>query len=474
MKPSTTDRLPVLLVDDEEPVLRSSRLLLASAGVDEVLTLADSRELLPLLERRQLAAIVLDLFMPYVPGTELLPRLSEEYPEIPVIVMTAAQDVETAVECMKHGAWDYLVKPVEERRFISAVKRAVEVRSLRRQVGTLRRYLLSDQLEHHEAFADIVTQSRKMRSIFQYLEAVATSEESVLITGETGVGKEMLGTAVHTLSGRAGELVKVNVAGLDDALFTDTLFGHRKGAYSGAAGSREGLVARARGGTLLLDEIGDLKKASQIKLLRLLQEQEYYPLGSDVPKKADVRIVCATNRDLSKAMGKGRFRADLYFRLSVHQVAVPALRERLEDLPLLVEHFLDEAAGTLKKGPLRAPEELFTLLSLYEFPGNIRELRALLFDAVALHASGPTLSLDRFRSLVRPDQVPAAVPGAGGGEAPALQVPGRLPSLREAERFLVGEAMRRAEDNQGIAAELLGISRTALNRRLAKLGGKDD
>jgi len=474
LKPSTTARLPVLLVDDEQVVLHSSRLLLASAGVDDVLTLADSRELLPLLERQPVAAIVLDLFMPHVPGTELLPRLSEERPEIPVIVMTAAQDVETAVGCMKHGAWDYLVKPVEERRFVSVVKRAIEVRSLRRQVGTLRRYLLSDELEHHEAFADIVTRSRKMRSIFQYLEAVATSREPVLVTGETGVGKEMLGVAVHTLSGRGGELVKVNVAGLDDALFTDTLFGHRKGAYSGAGASRGGLVARADGGTLFLDEIGDLKKASQIKLLRLLQEGEYYPLGSDVPRKADVRIVCATNRDLSKAMAKRRFRADLFFRLSVHHVAVPALRERLEDLPLLVEHFLAEAAGTLEKSPLRAPEELFTLLSLHDFPGNIRELRALLFDAVALHASGPTLSLDRFRSLARPDQVPAAVPGGDDDEPPALHVPGRLPSLREAERFLVLEAMRRAEGNQGIAAELLGISRTALNRRLAKLRPEDD
>ncbi len=469
MKPSSGDRLSVLLVDDEEPVLRSSRLLLASAGVDDVLTLADSRELLPLLERQPVAAIVLDLFMPHVPGTELLPRLSEEHPEIPVIVMTAAQDVETAVGCMRQGAWDYLVKPVEERRFVSAVKRALEVRSLRRQLGTLRRYLLSDELDHHEAFAGIVTRSRKMRSIFQYLEAVATSQESVLITGETGVGKEMLGTAVHTLSGRPGELVKVNVAGLDDALFTDTLFGHKKGAYSGAAASRSGLVARADGGTLLLDEIGDLKKASQIKLLRLLQEQEYYPLGSDVPRKADVRIVCATNRDLAKAMAKGRFRADLFFRLSVHQVAVPALRQRLEDLPLLVEHFLAESARTLEKGPLRAPEELFTLLSLYGFPGNIRELRALIFDAVALHTSGPTLSLDRFRSLVSPDSADAPVPGDAGVEAPALRFPERLPSLRQAERALVLEAMRRAEDNQGIAAELLGISRTALNRRLAKL-----
>ncbi len=474
MKPSVAARLPVLLVDDEEPVLHSSRLLLASAGVDDVLTMADSRELLPLLERQSVAAIVLDLFMPFLPGTELLPRLSEERPEIPVIVMTAAQDVETAVGCMKHGAWDYLVKPVEERRFISAVKRAVEVRTLRRQVGTLRRYLLSDELEHHEAFAAIVTRSRKMRSIFQYLEAVASSQEPVLITGETGVGKEMLGTAVHTLSGRGGELVKVNVAGLDDALFTDTLFGHRKGAYSGAGTSRAGLVARADGGTLVLDEIGDLKKPSQIKLLRLLQEQEYYPLGSDVPKKADVRVVCATNRNLAKAMAKGRFRADLYFRLSVHQVAVPALRDRLEDLPLLVEHFLAEAASALEKNSVRAPEELFTLLALYDFPGNIRELRALLFDAVALHASGPTLALDRFRSLVRPDQVPAAAPGTTGVEPPALHVPGRLPSLREAERYLVLEAMRRAENNQGIAAELLGISRTALNRRLGKLEPEDD
>lgn len=471
MKPSTPARWPVLLVDDEEPVLHSSRLLLASAGVGEVLTLADGRELLPLLEHQAIAAIVLDLFMPHVPGTELLPHLSEEHPEIPVIVMTAAQDVETAVQCMKQGAWDYLVKPVEERRFVSAVKRALEIRALRRQVGALRRYLLSDELDHHEAFADIVTCSRRMRSIFQYIEAVSASQEPVLITGETGVGKELLGVAVHTLSDRSGELVKINVAGLDDALFTDTLFGHRKGAYSGADSSREGLVARAHGGTLFLDEIGDLKKPSQIKLLRLLQEQEYYPLGSDVPKKADVRVVCATNRDLTKAMAKGRFRADLFFRLSVHHVTVPALRERREDLPLLVGHFLGEATRALEKSPLRPPEELLTLLSLYDFPGNIRELRALIFDAVALQAGGPTLSLDRFRSLVRPTD---ATQSAGKVEAHTLRIPGRLPSLREAEHYLIREAMRRSKGNQGIAAELLGISRTALNRRLAKARPADE
>jgi len=265
---------PVVLVDDESTVLLSSRMILASAGMNNVLAVEDSRELMPTLAREGASAVVLDLFMPYLSGSQLLPEIVREYPDLPVIVMTASQEVETAVACMKEGAFDYLVKPVEESRFVSSVRRALEVRSLRRQVDALKHYLISDELEHGEAFAPIVTVSRKMRALFQYLEAVAGSGEPVLITGETGVGKELLAEAVHRLSGRPGPFVAINLAGLDDTLFSDTLFGHRKGAYSGADSAREGMVARAAGGTLFLDEIGDLKPASQVKLLRLLQERQ--------------------------------------------------------------------------------------------------------------------------------------------------------------------------------------------------------
>ncbi len=463
---------PVILVDDEPPILFSSKALLRSAGIREVETVADSRELLPLLARQEAAVIVLDLFMPYISGSQLLPEIVKAYPELPVVVMTASQEVDTAVACMREGAFDYLVKPVEESRFISCIKRAMEVRRLREQVGALKRYLISDNLEHSEVFAQIITRSRKMRALFQYMEAVAGSNEPVLITGETGVGKELLSEAVHRLSRRGGRFIQVNVAGLDDALFSDTLFGHKKGAFTGAEGGREGLVAQAAGGTLFLDEIGDLNAGSQVKLLRLLQEQKYYPLGSDVAKTCDVRVLCATNRDLRQRMTKKRFRPDLYFRLSVHQIDVPPLRERKDDLPLLASHFLEVAARSMDKPAPTPPLELFTLLATYHFPGNVRELRAMIYDAVALHRSGPALSMESFRKSIKVQH--GAIdsgdePSSRGGVMPFPgETGGRFPTLKEAETLLIEEALRRAEGNQGIAATLLGISRPALNRRLAR------
>jgi DNA-binding NtrC family response regulator len=339
--------LPVLLVDDEASVLLSSKMLLNSVGIRNVETLEDSRELMPYLARHGIAAIVLDLFMPYVSGNQLLPEMVQQYPDIPVIVMTASQEVEIAVKCMKQGAFDYLVKPVEESRYTSCVKRALEVRVLRQQLGALKRSLLSDHLQQPDAFSAIITANRKMRGLFQYMEAIAQSSEPILIIGETGVGKGLLSEAAHRLSGRPGRLVQFNVAGADDTLFSDTLFGHTKGAFTSAEQSREGLVSQAAAGTLLLDEIGDLAMTSQVKLLRLLQEQSYYPLGSDVPKNSDIRVLCATNQDLQAQMSAGQFRSDLYFRLSVHQIEVPPLRERKEDIPLLLGHFIEEAAQSM-------------------------------------------------------------------------------------------------------------------------------
>ena len=458
--------LPVVLVDDESTVLLSSRMILGSAGIKDVLSLEDSRELMPLLADREVAAVVLDLFMPYIAGTQLLPQIVKAHPELPVIVMTASQEIETAVACMKEGAFDYLVKPVEESRFVSSVKRALELRALRRQVGALKRSLMTDRLEHEEAFSSIVTVSRKMRSLFQYLEAIAGSAEPVLITGETGTGKELLAQAVHRLSGRGGEFVTVNVAGLDDTLFSDTLFGHRKGAFSGADSVREGMVARAAGGTLFLDEIGDLTPASQVKLLRLLQEGQYHPLGSDMSKVSDARILCATHRNLEARMADETFRSDLYYRLSVHQVDIPTLRERTEDIPVLVAFFAAEAADSLGKRPLEASPELLTLLANYHFPGNVRELRAMVVDAVARTKSGPVLAVKSFRKAVK-KQVAAAPTGKSAAQSPTPE--GRFPTLKEAERLHIEDALRRSGGNQGTAAALLGISRPALNRRLARM-----
>jgi DNA-binding NtrC family response regulator len=466
MEQQNSTQLPVVLVDDESTVLLSSKIILNSAGIKHILTVEDSRELMPLLARQACAAVVLDLFMPYLSGSQLLPEIVREYPDLPVIVMTASQEVESAVSCMKEGAFDYLVKPVEESRFISSIQRALELRTLRRQVDALKHYLISDNLEHGEAFTAIVTISRKMRALFQYLEAIAGSGEPVLITGETGVGKELLAEAVHRLSGRAGLYVSINMAGLDDALFSDTLFGHRKGAYSGADSAREGLVARAAGGTLFLDEIGDLTPASQVKLLRLLQERQYYPLGSDMAKVSDVRIVCATNRELNRGMMDQEFRSDLYFRLSVHQVEVPPLRARREDINILLSHFIQEAAGALGKKTPEPSLELLTQLENYHFPGNVRELRAMVFDAVARHSSGKVLAAKSFRKLIKAQQTTGSK--EQGGTETAVSSAERFLTLKEAEQMHIEEALRRASGNQGIAATLLGISRPALNRRLAR------
>ncbi|MEJ1471347.1 MAG: sigma-54 dependent transcriptional regulator [Candidatus Sedimenticola sp. (ex Thyasira tokunagai)] len=471
MNLQTSHDLPLVLVDDEATVLHSSKLLLLGAGIRPVVTLEESRDLLPLLEEQEVAAIILDLFMPHLSGIDLLPKIVKDYPEIPVIVMTAAQDVETAVLSMKGGAFDYLVKPVEESRLVSSVQHALEVRSLRRHVGVLKDYLLSNKLDHAQSFSSFDTISKKMHSVFQYAEAIANSNEPVLITGETGVGKELLADTIHQLSGRKGELMPVNVAGLDDTLFSDTLFGHKKGAFTGATERRKGLVSQAAGGTLFLDEIGDLSHASQIKLLRLLQEKRYYQLGSDIAKNSDVRIICATNRDLHQRMADDIFRSDLYFRLSVHQIELLPLRDRREDLPLLVERFVAAAAQSMGKDIPSVPVELYDLLGIYYFAGNIRELRALVYDAVASHRSGPVLSLDRFRKAVdkqqQIQQTKQSVPDKLE-DGRLVLIPGQFPTLTQAETCLVQEAMRRANENQGVAAKLLGISRPALNRRLTR------
>ena len=466
-------RLPVVLVDDEEDILFGAEYLLNTHGIEPVVGLSDGRELLPYLEREAVGTVVLDLFMPQVSGIDLLPLIVQQHPEVPVVVMTASQEVEIAVSCMKEGAFDYLVKPVEENRFVTCVRRGLEIRLLRQEIGSLRHSLMGDGTEHPEAFAHIVTCNRRMQALFRYIEAVADSDEPVLITGETGTGKELFAQAVHGLSSRSGPMVSLNVAGLDDNLFSDTLFGHVRGAFTGADKEREGLIAKAAGGTLFLDEIGDLKPASQVKLLRLLQARTYYPVGSDVPRTSDARIIAATNQHLHRRMGKGKFRQDLYFRLSSHPIELPALRERKDDLPLLLHYFIEQAARSRERPAPAASDELLTLLSLYDFPGNVRELRALVFNAVAQHRGGTVLAMDSFRQVIRREQNDL---GAGDGRVelgagPALAILGSFPTLKQADLFLVEEAMRRANNNQGIAATLLGISRQSLNRRLQVMRG---
>ena len=455
----------VLIVDDEEDVVRSLSAVLKSNGINHVIGCRDSRKVMDLVQSHDIEAILLDLSMPYISGDELLKQIHEDYPFIPVIIVTATDEVKAAVECMKQGAFDYMVKAVEENRLVSGVKRAVQIRELRREYSDLRSRLLTDRLNHPEAFYPIITQNRKMQSIFLYIESVARTSEPVLITGETGVGKNLLADAIHKVSGRVGNCVSVNVAGLDDDVFADTLFGHRKGAFTSAVESREGLIQQAREGTLFLDEIGDLSIRSQVKLLMLLDTREYYPLGSDLTKRTDARIVLATNRDVVRLLDENRFRKDLYYRLSTHEIHVPPLRERKEDLPLLLGHFLDEAAGELGGKKPAVPPELLTFLETYHFPGNVRELRAMIFNAMSTGYK-KTLSLSPFKE-------------ATGRIAPKMRdhdhtsdfpliFGERLPTIKEATDFLISEAVKRAKGNQSVAAGILGISHQALNKRLQR------
>jgi two-component system, NtrC family, nitrogen regulation response regulator GlnG len=469
MTQTVVSQLPVLLVDDEPQILRSASVSLRASGIGHVVTLEDSRAVLPLLSTQDVSVIVLDLTLPHISGQVLLEHLAADYPDIAVIVMTATNDLDTAVQCMQAGAIDYLVKPVEPNRLASSVRRALEIRALRAEVLSLKERILTDTPPQREAFAEIITQSKAMLAIFRYVEAIASSPQPVLITGETGTGKELIARAIHRLADGGGELVAVNVAGLDDAMFSDTLFGHSRGAYTGADRPREGLIAQAGEGTLFLDEIGDLTAASQVKLLRLLQDGSYYPLGADRPRQSHAHVIVATNYDVAQRVTAGLFRKDLYYRLRTHHIQLPPLRARREDLPLLINHFLEKAAQILRKPVPTPPLALYRLLQSYAFPGNVRELEAMIFDAVARHQGG-LLSLQSFKAAIAAGPPvdeggtePAALP-----PSPSTLFPDRLPTLREAQEALVAEALRRADGNQGLAAGMLGVSRQALNKRLTR------
>ena len=469
---SNTERnsAEILIVDDEPDFLFSSRLMLRGSGFENVHTVEDSRAVLPFLEAHQgISLVILDLFMPHITGLELLPLITCQFPHIQIIVVTAANEIATAVDCIKNGASDYLVKPVDKDQFLMSITRALEVFDLKNEVTTLKEYLLADSLKHEDLFSSIITKNKKMRAIFQYIEAIAGTKEPVLVTGETGVGKELIAKAIHELSARRGPFVATNVSGLDDHMFSDTLFGHKRGAYTGAEQARDGLILQSSEGTLFLDEIGDMSEASQVKLLRLLQEKEFYPLGSDIPKKANTRIVVATNRDLQRLIAEGRFRNDLYFRLRTHQITVPPLRDRREDIPLLLDYFLEGASKQLRKKQPAYPRELVTLLANYSFPGNVRELHSMVFDAVTRHQPG-ILSLESFREKIGEES--AAYVSYHPEDSPILDVTKRFPTLKETEEYLISEALRLSNNNQGIAANLLGITRQALNKRLLRQSDK--
>ena len=470
MKQSLFPLNPILLVDDEPDTLRGFKMALKSVGINNLLLCQDSRKVMPILLKNKIEVILLDLIMPNIPGDELLPMITDDFPEIPVIIITGNTKVDMAVQCMKTGTFDYMVKPIEKSRLISGVKRAIEIRGLQNENQLLKERILSRKLTNPDVFADIITKNSSMLGLFQYAESIAKSSQPVLITGDTGVGKELMVKAIHKLSHRKGFLIKANAAGIDDNTFSDTLFGHMSGAFTGADKVRKGMVENAFGGTLFLDEIGDLTSYSQVKLLRLLQEREYFPLGADLPKIADVKIIVATNRDLPALVESGQFRKDLYYRLCSHHLNIPPLCKRLNDLPLLVDHFLEMAAREFGKKKPATPLELFTLLSNYHFPGNIRELKSMIYDAVANHKS-KILSMERFEAYIKRN---SPLAGTASKQSPPMHnsrlfYSESIPTLEEATRFLIAEAMKRSNNNQTMAARFLGISRQRLGRHLKNI-----
>ncbi len=469
-----TSVFSILVIDDEITVRKSFAFYFEDIGY-HVLEARNGREGLDIFEREKPHLVFTDLRMPIMDGFEFLRQAREMRPETPVIVVSGIGVVSDAIKAVKLGAWDYITKPVYDMEALGLVaKRALETLELRQEVSALRERILDVKLGNPAFFSSIVTNDEKMNRIFHYLEAVAPTNQPVLITGQTGTGKELIAHAVHEASGRKGRFIAVNVAGVDDAVFSDTLFGHVKGAFTGAERHREGMIAQAEGGTLFLDEIGDLSNASQIKLLRLIQEQEYFPIGSDTSKTTNARIVTATNRDLLAMADAGNFRQDLYYRLCAHHVHIPPLSSRLGDLRPLLEFFAEEAASSLGKKTPDISGELCQYLATYDFPGNVRELKSMVYDAVVQHSRGP-LSKETFLNKIAKN-LAIEMPGhpSSGLDLVFDSAADCLPTLKEAEEALIKKALERSGGNQGLAARYLGITRQGLNKIINRKKGLSD
>ncbi len=451
-------KLRVMVIDD----LDSARQMVKRAlgRTLEVFDFASVAEALPALDRAEFDVIVTDLRMPGIDGLEGLKRFRAKVPEIPVIIMTAFATVETAVEAMKAGAFDYLKKPFDPEELEVMVQHAAEHGALLRENRKLKQ-----QLSGSFSVQGMVGKSQAMKDVVSVAERVAPSDVPVLIEGESGTGKDVLARTIHGLSSRAkGPYLALNMSAIPENLAESELFGHEKGAFSGADQARKGFFAEAEGGTLFLDEVGLLPPALQPKMLRVLQDGEFIPVGSRKPQKANVRVVAATNEDLKRAVAEGKFREDLWYRLRVIPLRLPPLRERREDIPLLVEHMVQKHAPRLSRPPLVPDAEAMRALLDHSWPGNIRELEHAIERALLL-ARGEKLTLADFP----PEIAARAVEIAGEG---------RYRAARDAwERRYLEDVLREAGGAVGKAAELSGLHRSTLYEKLARHGlveaGKD-
>ncbi len=423
--------------------------------------------------------ILLDVKMPVIDGFETCRRIRTRpgLGSIPVVFVTGADDRESIGRCFESGAVDYIRKPFREPELLVRIELQLKIRHQHEMAKAAESFFpeehterLDAELKHPEAFARILTRDPTVIDVFRYIEAIANSSRPVLVRGETGVGKEAVAGLIHTISERTGAFITVNIAGLDDTLFSDTLFGHEKGAFTGADKPRRGLIDVAAGGTIFLDEIGDLRPESQVKLLRLIQQNEYYPLGSDTSRTSDARIVVATNRNLSTMLREGTFREDLFFRLKTHQVYLPPLRRRRGDIPLLLDHFIRIASRELTCACPAYPDYLIQFLSRYSFPGNIRELESMVFDAVS-RSAGNELTIDIFRELILDDDFRNCAFShiESDQDLPVAPNVMRGLTLREITDLTIQRTLDEADGNYSKAAKILGISRQALYKRMNRM-----
>lgn len=441
----------ILVVDDDQAHLTMLRAMLASWGY-AVDTAGDGGEAVTKVHAQAYDAVLTDVRMAEVDGIEALRRIREFNPFLPVLIMTAYSSIGTAVEALKAGAYDYLHKPLDFDELRLALERAVEHAGLRQENSRLHAEL--------GAGAEMIGRSAVMMEMTRFIQAVAPSEASVLILGESGTGKELVAKALHRGSPRAArDLVTVNCAALAENLLESDLFGHEKGAFTGAQRQREGRFVQADQGTLFLDEIGEMALPLQAKLLRALQQGEVQRLGSDKPIRVDVRVLAATNRDLEAEVRAGNFREDLFYRLNVIALRVPALRERAEDIPLLAQHFLTRFSTRNRKSLRGFTPRAMDALRRYSWPGNVRELENAIERAVIL-APGEYVGEEDF---------PASLRG-GDGLFSTTSVPCVGQSLEEVEREAIARTLARVGNNKSEAARLLGVTRVTLRNKMRKFG----
>lgn len=445
-------KFTVLIIDDEENIRNG---LAANFELEdyEVKTAANGKDGLDLVAKGDIDLVITDLRMDGISGEEVVKRVTTETPGIPVIVLTGHGSIDAAVEAMKSGAYDFLTKPLNLDQLNLIVKRALENREL-----SLQHKLLKEEIESSACLEQMIGRSAEMQKVFSMIKKVAPAKASVLITGESGVGKELVANAIHNLSGRKDKaFIKVHCAALSESLLESELFGHEKGAYTGADSMQKGRFELAHGGTIFLDEIGEINQNVQIKILRVLQEKTFERVGGEKSISVDVRIVAATNKNLEEEVNAGRFREDLYYRLNVVHLKVPSLKERKDDLPLLIDSFIKKFAAENEKEIIGIDSKAKAALLKYDWPGNIRQLQNCIESSVVM-SNGKQIKLE---------DLPLSVSEYTGQEA--ISIPMGI-SLEDAEKIIIMQNLSANKGNKSKTADILGIGRKTLHRKLNEYG----